>query len=264
MFTFKPTTFSGERMIMVMHGVNRNADEYRDHSQLMAERFGALVIAPRFDSRRFPTRKYQMGGILTRDNQVAPAAEWTYALVPKLARAVREVERRPDMRHWIIGHSAGGQFVVRMAAFADTGAERLVAANPGSHLFPTHDLPFGYGFGRLPAELCDDATLRRYLAAPLTIFLGTGDHKPDRNFDRSESAMKQGDGRWQRGRACFAMAERFAAEKGWPFHWRLVEAADIVHDHEQMFNHAACERALFGDAAAGPSGKRRAPLGANR
>lgn len=248
-FTFKPASFDGRRMIVVMHGVNRNADEYRDHSQAMGTRFNALIVAPRFDSERFPTSKYQLGGILTSDKQPASPEQWTYRLIPKLAHAVRIREQQPGMPYWIIGHSAGGQFVARMAAFADTGAERLVAANPGSHLFPTRDLPFGYGFGSLPDQLCDDETLRRYLAAPLTFYLGTADNKPDSNFDRRESAMQQGEGRWQRGRACFQLAQEVAAEKGWTCNWQLVEAADVPHDHERMFNHPQCAAALFDDQA---------------
>lgn len=68
-----------------------------------------------------------------------------------------------------------------------------------------------------------------------------------RYFDTSESAMRQGAGRYQRGKACFEQARVLAKAKGWPFAWRLVEAEGIAHDHEKMFDHAACARALFGD-----------------
>jgi len=53
----------------------------------------------------------------------------------------------------------------------------------------------------------------------------------------------------QRGRAAFALGEKTARERGWPFHWRIVEAAGVPHDHEKMFAHSECERALF-DASA--------------
>lgn len=246
-YTYKPDSYKGDKMIMVFHGVNRNADTYRDNSKGMGDRFGALIIAPKFDSRRFPTRKYQNGGILNSDRSAAKPEEWTYALIPKLANAIKKIQEKPEMKFWIIGHSAGGQFVARMAAFQITGAERLVAANAGSHLFPTRDAPFGYGFGDLPDELSSDEVLRRYLAAPLTIYLGTADNVPDANFDSSENAMKQGEGRYQRGKACFAAAESLAKEKGWSFNWRLVEAEGVPHDHAKMFDHPNCEKALFGN-----------------
>jgi dienelactone hydrolase len=174
-FTYRPANWSGQRLLFVMHGVLRNADEYRDHAVGMADRFDALVVAPKFDSERFPSRLYQRGGILREDGSAAPPAEWTYARIPELAAAVRARTGKPDAQLFVIGHSAGGQFVVRMSAFQDTGAVRLVAANPGSVLLPTTDVPFGYGFGGLPPELANDARLQRYLAAPLTLYLGTGE-----------------------------------------------------------------------------------------
>jgi hypothetical protein len=33
-------------------------------------------------------------------------------------------------------------------------------------------------------------------------------------------------------------------EKKWPFGWTLVIADGVEHDHEKMFNHAACAEAL--------------------
>src|SRR6185503_6300958 len=113
----------------------------------------------------------------------AQAGERTYALVIQVARALREREGRFDMKYWIIGHSAGGQFAMRMSAFQDTGAERIVAANPGTDLFPTRDMKFGWGFGELPEELSNDAMLKRYLAAPLKLLLRTSDDHPDEDLD---------------------------------------------------------------------------------
>ncbi len=249
-FTYKPADWPGERMILVLHGVNRNADEYRDHACAMGDRFQALIVAPRFDRERFPSRRYQQGGVMREDGTAAEPHERTYALIPRLAAQVRLREGRPGLRFWIIGHSAGGQFVMRMSAFQDTGAERLVAANPGSDLFPTRDAPFGYGFGGLPDAIADDAALRRYLSAPLTIYLGTADDQPDDHFDRSAAAMTQGGGRHQRGLACYWYARTLAQLQGWPFAWQLVEAPGVAHDHEKMFDHAACEQALFGEAPA--------------
>jgi dienelactone hydrolase len=249
-FTYRPANWSGARLLLVMHGVLRNADEYRDHAIGMGDRFDALVVAPKFDAERFPSRAYQRGGILREDGTAAPVAEWTYSRLPELAAAMRTRTGKPAAKLYVIGHSAGGQFLVRCAAFADIGAERIVAANPGSVLLPTRDVPFGYGLGGLPAELTDEARLRAYLAAPLTLFLGTGDDHADEHFDRSQEAMTQGTGRHQRGLALWWTAKNLAASRGWPFGWRLVEAVGIGHDHEQMFAHAKCEVALFGDAAA--------------
>lgn len=247
-FTYRPERWSGHRLLFVMHGVLRNADEYRDHAVGMADRFDALVVAPKFDSERFPSRAYQRGGILREDGSAAAPADWTYARIPELAAAIRTRTGRTDAQLFVIGHSAGGQFVLRMSAFQDTGAVRLVAANPGSVLLPTTEVPFGYGFGGLPKELADETRLRAYLAAPLTLYLGTGDDHEDEWFDTSEEAMAQGSGRHQRGLGLYWTARTLATLRGWPFGWRLVEAAGVDHDHEKMFAHPMCEVALFGTA----------------
>jgi len=245
-FIYKPARWSGERMLFVLHGTLRNADEYRDHAIPMGDRFDALIIAPCFDKERFPSIKYQRGGILEADGSAARPEDWTYAFIPKIAAAMREMERQPALKFWIIGHSAGGQFAMRMSGFLDTGAERVVAANPGTDLFPTREFDFGWGFGGLPDELSNDDRIRRYLAAPLTLYLGTADDHEDQYLDMSTSSVAQGLGRLQRGRAAFTLGQSVADEHGWPFAWRLVEAEGVPHDHQLMFANPACESALFG------------------
>jgi pimeloyl-ACP methyl ester carboxylesterase len=246
-FLYKPESYKRERILVVMHGVNRNAEEYRDHAENMGDRFGALIVAPLFDARQFPSVKYQRGGVVDEENQPQPREEWTYLFISEIVNGIRDLERKQDIPFYVIGHSAGGQFVVRMSAFLNTGAKRLVASNPGSLIFPTRDRPFGYGFGGLPSELSSDEQLKNFLSVPLTLYVGTNDNKPDEYFDGSEDAMKQGGGRYQRSHACFEMAKRLAEEKGWPFAWRIVDAPGIGHDHERMFNHELCEQALFAD-----------------
>jgi hypothetical protein len=94
--------------------------------------------------------------------------------------------------------------------------------------------------------LSDDAQLKRYLSAPLTLYLGTADDHPDEDLDMSPESVQQGAGRYQRGKTAFAMAQKLAKDKGWTCNWRLVEAPGIEHDHGKMFTHANCEDALFG------------------
>jgi dienelactone hydrolase len=245
-FCYKPKSYRGERMVMVLHGTLRDADAYRDDSRKMAERFGALIVAPKFDETRFPSRRYHRGGILREDGTAAPQSEWTYPFIPEIAQQIRRREGKPSLPYTLLGHSAGGQFLVRLAGFYNPGAVRIVAANPGSDLFPTRDMPFGYGFGNLPPELSNDDVIRAYLAQPLTLYLGGADNGWDEYLDDSPEAMAQGPGRRQRGQAVFAAAQKLAKERGWPFHWQLVIAPGVNHDHQRMFEHPQADVALFG------------------
>lgn len=244
LFTYKPKNYRDGPLIVVFHGMLRNADTYRDNGIGMADRFGAVVVAPLFDSKRFPNEAYQLGGLLKK-GQLQPKEEWTWSLVPTLVDEVRRREGKPKMPYYLIGHSAGGQFLCRLTGFIPTDAERIVAANPGSHLFPTGEMPFPYGFGKLPETLNGDDALKRFLARKMTIYVGTADVE-SANLPKGELANSQGATRYERGKNCFKVAQEFAKSKNWPFNWRLVEAPDIGHDAAKMFNHPRCEEALFG------------------
>jgi poly(3-hydroxybutyrate) depolymerase len=246
-FTYKPANYAGGPLLLVFHGVGRNAEEYRDFAIPLADRFGFLLVAPLFDKERFPTDRYQRGGVF-KAGALQPREAWTFAMVPRIVESVRRLEARPELPFWMIGHSAGGQFVVRLVALAGTlGASGVVAANPGTHLFPTREAPFSFGFGGLPETVADADAVRRYVEAPLVLFLGTGDVDGEhRSLNRDAEAMKQGATRLERGRNCFAAAETLARERGWKFGWRKVEVPGTQHDAAQMFAAPEAKEALFG------------------
>jgi poly(3-hydroxybutyrate) depolymerase len=223
----------------------RNADTYRDNAKGLADRLGAIVVAPLFDAKRFPNDAYQLAGIM-KQQEVQPSEQWTGNFIAKIADAVRQREGRANMPYYLLGHSAGGQFLSRVSGFVATGAKRIVAANPGSDLFPTRQIPFPYGFGNLPAELSDDAALARYLAQPITLLLGTADLGSE-NLPQGELAMRQGATRYERGKNCFAMAQELARKKGWAFNWQLIEVPGVGHDSKAMFDHQRSADALFGE-----------------
>jgi poly(3-hydroxybutyrate) depolymerase len=246
-FTYKPKNFNGGPLIVIFHGTNRNADEYRDFGKGLADRIGALVVAPLFDNKQFSSDAYHNGGMIIK-GKLLPSDEWTGNMTPKIAAEVRRLEGRPRMPYYFFGHSAGGQFLSRISGFVFPGAVRIVAANPGAHLFPTRDLPYPYGFGKLPKELSDDDAIQLYLAQPLTIFVGTAD-TGKAQLPMGETAMKQGPNRYERGKNCFKMGKELAEQKGWTFNWRLVEAAGVAHDGKGMLDHANSVEALFGITA---------------
>jgi pimeloyl-ACP methyl ester carboxylesterase len=167
-YTYKPRSYSNGPLLIVMHGMLRDAELYCSHAVPLADRYHLLVAAPYFDTNRFPPAAYNLGGVV-RHQTLQPRESWTYQWILETVKAIREREGNPALPYYLIGHSAGAQFVMRYAAFMPPGAERIVAANPGSDLFPRTDWKFGYGFGGLPPELGDEAALQRYLAAPLTL-----------------------------------------------------------------------------------------------
>jgi hypothetical protein len=245
LFTYKPEAYREGPLILVFHGVLRNASEYRDHARGMGDRFGALVVAPRFPEDRFPLDSYQLGGLML-DGKVQPRNRWTWPLVPRIAEEIRRREDRPNMPYYLIGHSGGGQFLIRLGAFVDSGAERIVVSNPGTYIFPTRDQNYPFGFGGLSEELASDDALRRYLAQPITLYLGVEDTERDEYLSKTAQADRQGTTRWERGQNVFRAARELAERRGWPFRWRLVPVPGVGHDHEAMFDNRLCTEALFG------------------
>lgn len=253
-FTHKPANYKGGPLLVVVHGSDRNAAEYRDHAKPIAERLGVLVVAPLFDAARFTDERYKRGGGITKDGRLQPREQWTFNVIERLVAEVRRREGRPDLPYYVIGHSGGAQFTARLAMYLPGGATRFVAANAGSYTFPDPAVKFPYGLRGLPPELADETIIRRYLAAPLTLYLGTGDvlQLESDGFDFSPEAMHQGPNRLARGHNFFATMKALAARRGWPFNWRLVETPGIAHSGSRMFSAKEVGDALFGTAPGAP------------
>ena len=243
LYYHKPENYAGEEFILLFHGASRTASRYRDSASGMADQAGALVVVPLFDRERFPSRLYQFGGVFREDGSLASAEERTYAFVPKFVQYIRESEGEATMPYILVGFSAGSQFVDRMSAFLDTDAERIVAVSAGSRLFPTRDMDFGLGFGGLPDALSGDDRIRRYLAQPLTIYVGTGDTITAQL--PTGDTYDQGAHRYSRNIRCFNEGMDLAYDEGWPFNWRLVIADGPGHSPPDVFDHPQTQNALY-------------------
>src|SRR5262249_48825277 len=75
-FTYRLAGCSDPSLLMVFHGIARNARSYRDYARPVADRLCLLIVAPVFDERVFPTWRYQRGGIV-KDTAVQDPRDWT-------------------------------------------------------------------------------------------------------------------------------------------------------------------------------------------
>lgn len=243
-FTFKPQGCPVSGVLLVFHGVDRNAGPYRDDAVPLAQLYCTVVVAPLFDATRFPSARFQRGGV-TRGGVVLPTSEWTVRLAPGLAAWARAREGRADLPYDLLGHSAGAQFLSRVAAYGDIygpgRVRRIVIANPSTWVRPNLDVAAPYGFGGLGAGA--EAALRRYLAAPIAVLLG-GVDTGSRNLASSDEAEEQGANRLDRGRTVFAEAEAAARAHGWAFGWRLAVVPGVGHNARAMFTSDAAFEAL--------------------
>ncbi len=245
-YTYRPPSYKQGLFIIVFHGLDRQPEVNVAAAKKLADRTGALLLAPDFDVPRFGDEGFQ-GGWVYKDKKLMPQGAWTFSRIPELIYLVRKLEGAPKMPVYLMGHSAGGQFVARIASLLDVGAVRYVAANPSAYVFPTTAAGYGYGLGGLPPRYSDDAALRRYLARPITVFVGTADTGTD-NLDESTGAMQEGKNRYERARNFFEAGRALAAKMSCEFNWRLVEVPGVGHGARVMYESPQAMIALFGDA----------------
>lgn len=233
-------------VLMVMHGYKRNAETYRHDWRDVAEDLGALLLTPEFDHQGYPTpRAYEVGAMRTPDRKSwMPPELWTWSAVERAFDAAKARFGARRDSYWLYGHSAGGQFVHRLALYQDDSrAEHIVAANAGAYS-AVDEQRFPYGLGHNGPE----ADVRRFLAQRITILLG----QKDRNTKgkvllRSPEALIQGPHRLARGRFFYQSGLRAAAALDAPCNWRIVEAPHSGHSNRVL---APVAGQIFAAAAA--------------
>jgi len=243
-FTYRPLGCAKPSLLFVFHGNGRTAERYRDHAVPLATSACFLVFAPLFDKERFANWRYHRGGLVD-DGELRPRPEWTTELIDDLVAWARAREGRPDAPFYLFGHSAGGQFLSRVAAFAlPADAARIVVANPSSYIVPSLAEPAPYGFGDVFAEAAAaEAQLRAYLALPVTIYLGDED-TGDKDLLDNEAAKRQGMHRLDRGERVYVAAAALAEAEGWPFGWERVYAHGVGHSARGMLTAGAALKAF--------------------
>jgi poly(3-hydroxybutyrate) depolymerase len=241
-YTYRPRKCDSTCPILfVMAGDKRNAAEYRDYWELPADKYGFLVVAPEFSQQYWPkAAAYNLGDVASQDDR----EKWSFSAIEHLFDEVRDGQKE----YRIFGHSAGGQFVQRMALFRpDSRASAMAAANPGWYTMPewrkekaADSFPYS-----LVGSKAGDTQLRQALERRFVLLVGEKDNDPDsENLNQSAGAKKQGLSRVERGENFFKAATAAAQALGSKFAWELVEIPDVAHDGAAMSRAAA--DALYG------------------
>ena len=242
-FTYRPSGCRAKALLFVFHGLGRKAENMRDNAVPLADRACLLVLAPLFDKERFPNWRYHRAGVV-RKGRVQPKERWTGPIVDALIAEARQWASYSTLPYRLFGHSAGGQFLSRLAAYSPpVGAARIVIANPSVHVLPSLDEDAPYGLGGVVDGDEGDDLLKSYLALPITIYLGDQD-RGDKNLVKKPAANRQGANRLERGLNIFRVAWKLANERNWPLNWRLVTAPGIGHSSKGMLLAASAEKAM--------------------
>lgn len=233
-FLHRPATWRpGGKVVAVLHGLRRDAENYRDAWIPLAEAHGFAVVCPEFSAAQFPGDRYYNFG-----NARAPEAAWTFFALDRAVAAALRALGAPPGPFVLYGHSAGAQFVHRYLLL--TGAaqvSRVVVANAGWYTWPDFGIAFPFGLADCAAT---EAGLRAALTRPVTLLLGEADTDPHHPALRHDpQSDRQGLTRFSRSQAFFAAARAAAAREGVAFGWTLRTVPGVGHSNAGMAPAAA-------------------------
>ena len=268
------------RAIIVIHGGGRNASEYFD--AIMAAmpastdaardwRRKTIVLAPHFQEKD-DARKDELywEGDWNRGGEKKDVS--SFAVVDALVARLRGGSF-PNLK-WIVmtGHSAGGQFVQRYAAFTDidllpapnSALVKFVPSNPSSYVYlneyrfdetrkawviPRGKTSKEYDEFKYGLDNLDDYAgnrgpnwARTHLPKRwVEVLAGTADIEADSSFDDSKAAMWQGETRYERALLFNAFMDRFYT----PNRFHVTSVPNVGHDHREIYASAEAKRALY-------------------
>ncbi|RCL40272.1 MAG: hypothetical protein DBW96_03595 [SAR86 cluster bacterium] len=213
------------RLVVVMHGRKRNAEEYRDQWVDYAKELNLVVIVPEFSEDKFPgVHTYNYGNVFNADGQKQSIESRLFSLIePLVKESLNRFKVRSD--HWgIYGHGAGAHFVHRYVIHNPQSSYTLaIAANLGWYLTMTDkDWPFGLNKSGISDTMLKDAFNKYFL-----LMLGMSDvsTKPNTPYVASifDKVTDQGKHRLERGRNFFNGVLMKSKELDAFLKWGLVE-----------------------------------------
>ncbi len=267
------------RAVIVIHGTNRDADNYFETMVMAARQAGVLertvVVSPHFQTRSdgpAPDEPYWTSSGWKRGNPSEPEGPSprvsSYEALDRLLETLADRSRFPALARIVVtGHSAGGQVVHRYAATSRVEqmlsgvSVRYVVANPSTYLYLGSERSVGDGW-RVPApDVCPDYNDWHYgldhrndyaaaLAADsirsqlvrrdVVILLGDAD-RGTHLLDQSCGANLQGPYRYARGLTLVDFMNAFYPGN----HHRLSVVEGVGHSSRDMYTSQVGKGALF-------------------
>ena len=170
-FYHRPRSMTADsRILLVIPGAGRNADDYRDAWVEESEAHSVLILSPRYPEEEYDFGGYHMVGTMRNIDLRSAVSYREQSNIVDLdeTKLVYEAESRRE--RWILndfdrivergrqlaqlrngaydafGHSAGGQILHRLALLLpDSDVDRIVAANSGLYTLPSFVDPMPFG-----------------------------------------------------------------------------------------------------------------------
>lgn len=221
-------------VLFVMHGMERNGQEYRDAWIEHAKKKRVVLLVPEFSKSAFPdSDDYNRGDVFSSSGALNNRDQWTFTTIERIFEKVVTDAKLTTPTYSIYGHSAGAQFVHRLVLLIPQAhIDKAVAANAGYYTMPNFNTPFPYGLKNAPVTL-DDTKLS--LQKKLTILLGAQDTDENhKHLLKTAEAMAQGKHRLARGKKFFEEGKKQAEQLGVRLGWNIKIVPGVGHSNSGM------------------------------
>ncbi len=155
-YSLETTNVNVERVIIIIHGHLRNANDYYTHILDAARAVeGAskniMIIAPHFLTDKdlkninlkgnilyWSNKGWKQGNLSQNNNLLLQIS--SFSIIDRIIETLSDSAKFPNLKNIVVaGHSAGGQFVNRFAAGSQVQPKhihlRYIIANPSSYLY---------------------------------------------------------------------------------------------------------------------------------
>jgi len=223
-------------LVVSIHGISRNAREHVAAFTKLADRYGAVVLAPVFTDYRYGD--YQRLGRRGRGSRADLALQ-------RLASHVIFEWGLASAKFYLYGHSGGAQFAHRYAMAYPRDVAGLGLSAAGWYTLPDPDLPYPYGIKPTSDSYGLTLDADEFLRVPACVFVGEDDVGRDGAFNRSEKLdLMQGRNRIERAAYWVESMNRAAGALGYNTRYALHILPDADHDFEELVD-AGLARELF-------------------
>lgn len=239
-FTYFPHNANATSPVVVLvHGIARNAAEHILRFQTEADRAGAILVAPLFVREAFG--QYQQ----VVDQRTGIRAD--EALFDILDAVATDTGASVE-RFYLFGFSGGAQFAHRFMMLHPERTAAIAIAAAGWYTFPDAELPYPYGIGSspIPSRPFEPG---RFLSVPRHVLVGEQDLSRDGSFRTGRRLDRmQGVTRLARARSWFeAMDQATRSSRGEAGRSRMTLLTGIGHSFTEAAQQEDIATIVFRD-----------------
>lgn len=230
-------------IVLLFHGDERNAKEYRDIWINASNQYGFMVFAPEFTTADFPGgSSYIIGNVYQDGNYPTPQtlnneSVWTFSVIEPLFDYLKTNSGSGALSYDMFGHSGGGQFVHRFVLLKPNARyNKAVAANSGWYTVPDGVANFPYGIMNCPITAISS---NNYFSRKLYVTVGALDNNgSDASLRHNTASDLQGLNRLDRANYFFSKSQTYANSVSATFNWQFHTVPNSGHDATLMSNDA--------------------------